>query len=214
RLRIHRAHCGPWCLRPVRRRSPGRSAGTGDRRAAARRRTLAEGQLSGVEPIGLDIAVEVAEGEACAWVVGVLDLYTAPRLREAMVELLAGRNEPFVVNLDVSGLDFIDSSSSPASTRSSPSRSTAMCRPSPPTKASAPDVCGEPLAAAVGTEPVVTPVARGVRRRVGDLHLHPADGVDGVARAAAQPVPVAVEPVEDGEQGEERDVEERRVVPL
>jgi len=63
-----------------------------------------------VEPIGLDIAVEVAEGEACAWVVGVLDLYTAPRLREAMVELLAGRNEPFVVNLDVSGLDFIDSS--------------------------------------------------------------------------------------------------------
>jgi anti-sigma B factor antagonist len=71
---------------------------------------MAEGQLTGMEPIGLDIAVDVAEHGACAWLIGVLDLYTAPRLREAMVEVLAGRNEPFVVTLDVSGLDFVDSS--------------------------------------------------------------------------------------------------------
>jgi len=63
-----------------------------------------------MEPVGLDITVDVAGAGARAWVVGVLDLYTAPRLREAMVEVLAGRNEPFVVTLDVSGLDFIDSS--------------------------------------------------------------------------------------------------------
>lgn len=63
-----------------------------------------------MEPVGLDITVDVAGAAAHAWVVGVLDLYTAPRLREAMVEVLAGRNEPFVVTLDVSGLDFIDSS--------------------------------------------------------------------------------------------------------
>ena len=63
-----------------------------------------------VEPIGLEIKVDVAERDACAWLVGVLDLYTAPRLREAMVEVLAGRNDPFVVTLDLSDLDFIDSS--------------------------------------------------------------------------------------------------------
>jgi len=63
-----------------------------------------------MEPVGLDIAIDVADRTACAWLVGVLDLYTAPRLRESMVELLAGRNEPFVVTLDMSGLDFIDSS--------------------------------------------------------------------------------------------------------
>src|SRR5581483_6749392 len=49
---------------------------------------------------------------------------------------------------------------------------------------------------------------------VGGADLHAAHRVDGVPPSAAEAVAVAVQPPEDGEHGEEHDVEERRVVPL
>ena len=60
--------------------------------------------------VDVDIKVDVAHDDAIVWVGGVLDLYTASRLREAMLELLVGRNDPFEIILDVSAVDFIDSS--------------------------------------------------------------------------------------------------------
>ena len=53
-----------------------------------------------------------------------------------------------------------------------------------------------------------------VRGGVRGLDLHAADGVDCVARAAAEAFPVAVQPVEVAREGDEDDVEEGGVVPL
>src|SRR4051812_23950607 len=72
----------------------------------------------------------------------------------------------------------------------------------------------EPVAAAVAAEPVVPTGVDRVGRRVRGLHLHTADRVDGVPLAAAESFAVAIEPVENGESGQERDVQERGVVPL
>src|SRR5204863_1352102 len=72
----------------------------------------------------------------------------------------------------------------------------------------------EPLTAPVGAEPEGTAGVPRVCGGVGRLDLHPAHRVEGVAPAAPEPVPVAVEPVQDGEHAEEDDVQHGRVVPL
>ena len=72
----------------------------------------------------------------------------------------------------------------------------------------------EALGAAVGAEPVVVAVVREVGWRVGGLDLHAAHRIGRVAGAATEPFAVAVQPVEVAGEAEERDVEERRVVPV
>ena len=62
-----------------------------------------------MELIDLEIKLDVLGDDVVAWVRGELDIYTAPRLREAMLEVLTGRSDPFVITLDVSGLEFVDS---------------------------------------------------------------------------------------------------------
>src|SRR2546425_13121651 len=71
----------------------------------------------------------------------------------------------------------------------------------------------EALTAMVGAEVVGAPLVDRPRGGVVLLHLHTADGVEGKAGASSQAGPVAMEPVEDGEDTEEPDVEECGVVP-
>src|SRR5207248_1006413 len=71
----------------------------------------------------------------------------------------------------------------------------------------------EPVAAVVRAEVEHLSFVLRMRPRVRHLHLHPADGIDGVALAAAQPLLVPCQPPEAAEDDEEDDVEERRVVP-
>src|SRR5271166_4267806 len=72
----------------------------------------------------------------------------------------------------------------------------------------------EPLPTTVRAEGDGAPVFDDGCRRVRRLDLHPADRVDRMVAADPQPVPVPVGPVEEAEQGQEDDVEVRRVVPL
>lgn len=55
-----------------------------------------------------ELVVTVLEDEAVISVVGELDLFTAPRLREQILELLKGGTTSLVI--DLSRLDFVDSS--------------------------------------------------------------------------------------------------------
>ena len=57
-----------------------------------------------------DIKIDVFDTDVVAWARGELDLASAPRLREAMLDVLTGRNDPFVITLDMSGIEFVDSS--------------------------------------------------------------------------------------------------------
>jgi len=54
-----------------------------------------------LDPVGTYVLVSMR---------GELDMASAPRLREAMLDVLAGRNDAFVITLDMSGIDFVDSS--------------------------------------------------------------------------------------------------------
>src|SRR5205807_7479248 len=81
---------------------------------------------------------------------------------------------------------------------------------------------GSCIACVVGHEAVVTAlraepdgfrVVEHPSRRVPLLHLHTADGIERVACPTTETFAVAVEPVEKGEDTEEEDVEEGRVVP-
>lgn len=62
-----------------------------------------------MELIDLDIKLDVLGDDVQVWVRGELDISTSPRLREAMLEVLTGRSDPFVITLDVSGIQFVDS---------------------------------------------------------------------------------------------------------
>ena len=72
----------------------------------------------------------------------------------------------------------------------------------------------EAVGAAVGAEPVVVAVVRDVGWRIARLDLHAAHRVRGVTSPAAEPMTVAVQPVQVGRDADEEDVEERRVVPV
>ena len=60
--------------------------------------------------VELDLKLDAAGNDVIVWAADTLDLYTAPRLRESLLEVLTGRNEPFMLVLDVSGIEFVDSS--------------------------------------------------------------------------------------------------------
>ena len=57
-----------------------------------------------------DLKFDFVGTDVLVWARGELDLASAPRLREAMLGVLAGRNDAFVINLDMSAIDFVDSS--------------------------------------------------------------------------------------------------------
>ena len=71
----------------------------------------------------------------------------------------------------------------------------------------------EDIGAAIGAEGVALTVAPDRHRRVCRLDLHAAHRVAGVAIACTESRPVAVQPVQDAEHGEEDQVEIRGVVP-
>src|SRR4051812_34787922 len=58
----------------------------------------------------LDVKIDMVGADVLVWARGELDLASAPRLREAMLDVLAGRNDAFTITLDVSGIEFVDSS--------------------------------------------------------------------------------------------------------
>jgi anti-sigma B factor antagonist len=60
--------------------------------------------------VELDLKLEPSGADMVMWAVGALDLYTAPKLRASMLEVLVGRSDPFRVTLDMGGVDFVDSS--------------------------------------------------------------------------------------------------------
>src|SRR4051794_4817731 len=66
----------------------------------------------------------------------------------------------------------------------------------------------------IGAEVVIATVVRHSGGRVRGLDLHAAYRVDRVTVPAAESITMAIQPVEHGERGETRDVEERRVIPL
>jgi anti-sigma B factor antagonist len=57
----------------------------------------------------LDIKHDIVDTDVVVWVRGELDVASAPRLREAMLDALAGRDDAFVITLDMSGIEFLDS---------------------------------------------------------------------------------------------------------
>src|ERR1041385_199152 len=72
----------------------------------------------------------------------------------------------------------------------------------------------EAMPAVVGAEVERLAVVLRLRCGVRHLHLHPAHGIDGVARAAAKAPLVPSQPPEAGEHDEEDDVEVGGVVPV
>jgi len=57
-----------------------------------------------------DIEIDVLDSGVLVRARGELDLASAPRLRQAMLDVLAGRNDAFNITLDMSGIEFVDSS--------------------------------------------------------------------------------------------------------
>jgi len=58
-------------------------------------------------PSNLTITVSKQDGDTIVALAGELDLYTSARLRECLVDLIAGPQASLVV--DLAGLDFVDS---------------------------------------------------------------------------------------------------------
>jgi anti-sigma B factor antagonist len=57
----------------------------------------------------LDLKLDFVGSDVLVWARGELDIASAPQLRDAMLDVLAGRNDPFTITLDMSGIEFVDS---------------------------------------------------------------------------------------------------------